>query len=49
MRRFLEEKQQKTSIIWTVPSKTPLTQRNKSFLVLFFKKEPLTFTQIHQP
>jgi hypothetical protein len=28
---------------WRAPVKPPLAQDNKSFLVLFFKKEPLCF------
>jgi hypothetical protein len=44
-RFFSEEKKQKTFLIWAMGGDwpTPQPQSNKSFLVLFFKKELLAF------
>jgi len=39
---FFEKKNQKTFGIETTTLKTPVAQINKSFLVLFFKKELLS-------
>jgi hypothetical protein len=39
---FSEEKKQKTFIRWTRPVPTEPRQPDESFLVLFFKKEPLS-------
>jgi hypothetical protein len=33
----------KTFMPWTALAKPPVAQINKSFLVLFFKKEPLAY------
>jgi hypothetical protein len=42
-RFFFEKKKQKTFGPWTVLLKTPGAQISKSFLLLFFKKEALSF------
>jgi hypothetical protein len=39
---LFEKSAQKLFLIWTVLVKPPLAHINKSFLVLFFKKEPLS-------
>jgi hypothetical protein len=40
-----EKKEQKTSAHWAEPSPVRSAQTRQSFLVLFFKKEPLTAKQ----
>jgi hypothetical protein len=42
-KRFFLKKKQKLFLIWTALVKPPLAQSKRSFLVLFFKKELLSF------
>jgi hypothetical protein len=46
---FVNKKEaKKTSLNWTVMVKPPMLPFNKSFLVLFFKNEPLPFDRFFQ-
>jgi hypothetical protein len=45
---FLKKKQQKNFCLrWALATALPQPAVNKSFLVLFFKKEPLPFRKAH--
>jgi len=41
---FLKKRSKKLLLIWTEVVSTTLAQINKSFLLLFFKKEVLSFS-----
>ena len=47
-RFFFEKKKQKAFVTAVADSPAAYTQGNKSFLVLFFKKEPLSFFGLRQ-
>jgi hypothetical protein len=40
---FVNKKKQKNFLTWAGGARTPRRRINKSFLVLFYKKEPLPF------